>query len=157
MKRFLLKIWRELPYWLQVFLSRIIRPLFQVGVTAVIFDSEDRILLGKSTYQKFHPWGMPGGGLEYGENAEEAVIREVFEETSLVVRLEKLLLIKTFAPDKFILYYLCTVQGGVFQPSDEVSDVEYFSLGQLPDIRPRDYDVLKQIFALMEFHKHELA
>jgi 8-oxo-dGTP diphosphatase len=157
MKRFLLKIWRELPYWLQVILSRIIRPLYQVGVTAVIFNSENRLLLGKSTYQKFHPWGMPGGGLEYGENAEEAVVREVFEETSLIVKLEKLLLIKTFAPDKFILYYLCTVQGGVFQPSDEVSDVAYFSLDQLPDIRPRDYDVLKQIFSMMEFQKHELA
>ena len=157
MKRFLLKIWRELPYWLQVILSRIIRPLYQVGVTAVIFNSENRLLLGKSTYQKFHPWGMPGGGLEYGENAEEAVVREVFEETSLVVKLEKLLLVKTFAPDKFILYYLCNVQGGVFQPSDEVSDVAYFALDQLPDIRPRDYDVLKQIFSMMEFHKHELA
>jgi ADP-ribose pyrophosphatase YjhB (NUDIX family) len=157
MKRFLLKIWRELPYWLQVILSRLIRPLFQVGVTAVIFDSENRILLGKSTYQKFHPWGMPGGGLEYGENAEEAVVREVFEETSLVVKLEKLLLIKTFAPDKFILYYLCSVQGGVFQPSDEVAEAAYFSLDVLPDIRPRDYAVVQQIFEIMEFQKHELA
>jgi ADP-ribose pyrophosphatase YjhB (NUDIX family) len=157
MKRFLLRIWRELPYWLQVILSRIIRPLFQVGVTAVIFDSENRILLGKSTYQRFHPWGMPGGGLEYGENAEEAVVREVFEETNLVVKLEKLLLIKTFVPDKFILYYLCTVQDGVFQPSDEVAEAAYFSLDQLPDIRPRDYAVLKEIFELMKFHKHELA
>jgi ADP-ribose pyrophosphatase YjhB (NUDIX family) len=157
MKPFLLKIWRELPYWLQVILSRLIRPLFQVGVTAVIFDSEHRILLGKSTYQKFHPWGMPGGGLEYGENAEEAVVREVFEETSLVVKLEKLLMIKTFAPDKFILYYLCAVESGIFQPSDEVAQAEYFSLEQLPDIRPRDYDVLKQIFEMMDSQKHELA
>jgi len=157
MKRFLLRIWRELPYWLQVILSRFIRPLFQVGVTAVIFDSENRILLGKSTYQRFHPWGMLGGGLEYGENVEEAIVREVFEETSLVVNLEKLLLVKTFAPDKLIHYYLCTLQDGSFQPSDEVSEAGYFSLTQLPDIRPRDYAVLKEIFEIMEFHKHELA
>jgi ADP-ribose pyrophosphatase len=157
MKRLLLKIWRELPYWLQLILSRFIRPLFQVGVTAVIFDSENRILLGKSTYQKFHPWGMPGGGLEYGENAEEAVVREVFEETSLVVKLERLLMVKTFAPDKFILYYFCTIQGGDFQPSDEVSEAAFFALDRLPDIRPRDHDVLKQLYEIMEIHKHELA
>lgn len=157
MKRFLLQIWRVLPYWLQLILSRFIRPLFQVGVTAVIFDQENRIFLGKSTYQRFHPWGMPGGGLEYGEHAEEAVVREVLEETSLVVKLEKLLLVRTFAPDKFILYYLCSVQDGAFQPSDEVSEAGYFSPNNLPDIRPRDFGVLDQIFELMEFHKHELA
>ena len=157
MKIFLLKVWRVLPYWLQNTLSRIIRPLFQVGVTAVIFDHENRILLGKSTYQRFHPWGMPGGGLEYGERAEEAVVREVWEETSLIVKNEKLLLVKTFSPDKFILYYLCSVQSGVFQPSDEVSEAGYYSLNDLPDIRPRDYDVLKQLFEIMESDKHELA
>ena len=157
MKRFLLQVWRVLPYWLQIIFSRFIRPLFQIGVTAVIFDHENRIFLGKSTYQRFHPWGMPGGGLEYGEDAEEAVVREVLEETSLIAKVEKLLLIKTFAPDKFILYYLCTIQDGIFQPSDEVSKVGYFSLRDLPDICPRDLDILKQIFEMMEFPKHELA
>ncbi len=157
MKRFLLQVWRVLPYWLQIIFSRFIRPLFQIGVTAVIFDHENRIFLGKSTYQRFHPWGMPGGGLEYGEDTEEAVVREVLEETSLIAKVEKLLLIKTFAPDKFILYYLCTIQDGIFQPSDEVSKVGYFSLRDLPDIRPRDLDILQQIFEMMEFPKHELA
>ncbi len=157
MKRFLLRVWRVLPYCLQIVASRFIRPLFQVGVTAVIFDQEDRIFLGKSTYQRFHPWGMPGGGLEYGEPAEEAVAREVWEETSLLVKIEKLLLVKTFAPDTFILYYLCTIQEGVFQPSDEVSEAGYFSLNELPDIRPRDYDVINELFEMTELHKHELA
>jgi len=157
MKRFLLQIWRVLPYWLQIILSRLIRPLFHVGVTAVIFDQDHRIFLGKATYQRFYPWGMLGGGLEYGEDSEEALVREILEETSLIAKVEKLLLVKTFAPDKFILYYLCTIQDGVFEPSDEISETGYFSLSNLPDIRPRDFEVLKQIFELMEFHKHELA
>ncbi len=157
MKRFLLQVWRVFPHWLQVVASRFIRPSFQVGVTAVIFDQEDRIFLGKSTYQRFHPWGMPGGGLEHGEQAEEAVVREVREETGLLVKIEKLLLVKTFAPDTFILYYLCTIQDGVFQPSDEVSEAGFFSLTELPDIRPRDHDVINQLFEIMEIHKHELA
>ena len=80
MKKILLQIWRIFPAWLQDILSRIIRPLFQVFVAAVMFDEDKKILLVKSTYQRFHPWGLPGGSLEYGEHPEKAVIREVLEE-----------------------------------------------------------------------------
>ncbi len=82
-KILLLKIWRLLPGWTQGVLSRIIRPKFQVFSAAVIFDKDNRIMLVKSTYQRFHPWGLPGGSLNYGEPPDDAVIREVWEETSL--------------------------------------------------------------------------
>ena len=157
MKRILLQVWRLLPERLQAFLSRLIRPLFIVGVTAVIFDEEYRIFLGRSTYQRFHPWGLLGGGLEYGENAEEAIVREIWEETSIQVKVEKLLMVHSFAPDRFILYYLCTVQSGAFQPSDEIAEAGFFTIEALPDIRPRDFDVIKQIFEMMGSQKHELA
>ena len=157
MRRFLLQVWRVLPLWLQVVLSRIIRPLFQVFGVAIIFDSECRIFLVKSTYQRFHPWGMPGGALEYGETGEDAVIREVLEETGLRVNIERLLMTKTFAPDKFGLYYLCVIEDGVFQPSDEVSEYGYFTLDTLPDIRPRDFLLLNEIYDKMGIRENELA
>jgi ADP-ribose pyrophosphatase YjhB (NUDIX family) len=78
MKILLLQVWRILPLWLQVIASRIIRPLFQVFAAAIIFDEHKRIFLVKVTYQRFHPWGLPGGALEYGESSESAVIREVW-------------------------------------------------------------------------------
>jgi ADP-ribose pyrophosphatase YjhB (NUDIX family) len=157
MKRFLLQIWRILPPWLQVFLSRLIRPLFQVFSAAVIFDDRQRIFLVKLTYQRFHPWGLPGGALEYGESASDAATREVWEETGLVVEIEKLLLNKTFPPDKFAMYYLCRIKEGAFQPSDEVSECGFFPLDQLPDIRPRDYGLINEIYEIMGFKERELA
>jgi ADP-ribose pyrophosphatase YjhB (NUDIX family) len=157
MRSFLLQVWRVLPHWLQVVLSRIIRPLFQVFAVAIIFDSESRIFLVKSTYQRFHPWGMPGGNLEYGESAEDAIIREVWEETGLHVSIEKLLMTKTFAPDKFALYFLCVIKDGVFQPSDEVSQYGYFTLDNLPDIRPGDFVLLNEIYDMMGIREDELA
>jgi ADP-ribose pyrophosphatase YjhB (NUDIX family) len=153
-KRILLKIWRVLPLWLQIVSSRLIRPLFQVFAAAVILDEERNILLVKSTYQRFHPWGLPGGSLEYGENPEDAVIREVQEETGLRICAEKLLLVKSWRPDRVGMYYLCRITGGTFYPSDEVSEFAYFSLDNLPDIRPWDYDMLKRLHGLAE---HELA
>jgi len=154
LKRILLKIWRVLPLWLQIAASRFIRPLFQVFGAAVIFDTDKNILLVKSTYNRFHPWGLPGGSLEYGEHPEEAVIREVLEETHLNICIERLLLVNSWTPDRVGLYYLCTITGGTFSPSDEVSEFAYFSLDDLPDVRPLDRDMIKRLHGLVD---HELA
>lgn len=153
-KRILLKIWRVLPLWLQIILSRIIRPLFQVFAAAVILDEDKNILLVKSTYQRFHPWGLPGGSLEYGEHPEEAVIREVWEETGLNVGVEKLLMVNSWTPDRVGMYYQCRITGGTFSPSDEVSEYAYFALEDLPDVRSLDRDMIKRLHRLVD---HELA
>jgi ADP-ribose pyrophosphatase YjhB (NUDIX family) len=131
---------------MQVVLSRIIRPKFQVFAAAVIFDKDNRIMLVKSTYQRFHPWGLPGGGLNYGEPPDAAVIREVWEETSLRVGIEDLIFVKTWIPDRVGIYYLCNIVDGEFQPSDEVSEYGYFSLDDLPDVRPLDVFLITHIF-----------
>lgn len=154
LKRILLKIWRVLPLWLQVAASRLIRPLFQVFAAAVIFDEGRNILLVKSTYNRFHPWGLPGGSLEYGEHPEEAIIREVMEETHLTVCIQKLLLVSSWTPDRVGLYYLCRITGGTFSPSDEVSEFAFFSLDALPDVRPLDRDMIKRLHGLVD---HALA
>ena len=153
-KKLLLKIWRVLPLWLQTVLSRIIRPLFQVFAAAVIFDEDKNIFLVKSTYQRFHPWGLPGGSLEYGEHPEDAVIREMWEETGLNICIEKFLLVNSWLPDRVGLYYLCRILDGTFHPTEEVSEFAYFSLDDLPDIRPIDVDMIKRLHEMVE---HELA
>ena len=90
-KIILLKIWRILPGWMQGLASRIIRPLFQVFSVAIIFNINKKILLVKTTYNRFHPWGLPGGSLEYGETTEESLLREICEETSLQIEIERFL------------------------------------------------------------------
>ncbi|SDJ16018.1 NUDIX hydrolase [Salimicrobium halophilum] len=55
--------------------------LITVGCGAIIEDERGRILLQKRT--DFGVWGVPGGLLEVGETFEEAVRREVKEETGL--------------------------------------------------------------------------
>jgi len=148
---FLLQVWRVLPARLQVILSRVIRPLFQVFAAAVIFNAEKKILLVKLTYQRIHPWGLPGGSLDYSETPEDAVIREVREETGLNIGIEKLLLAKSWSPDKVGVYYLCKLKDGTFQPSDEVSESGYFSLENLPDVRPSDIDLIKQLHGMVDY------
>jgi ADP-ribose pyrophosphatase YjhB (NUDIX family) len=154
MKRILLQIWRIFPAWLQDILSRIIRPLFQVFVAAVMFDEDKKILLVKSTYKRFHLWGLPGGSLEYGEHPEKAVIREVLEETGLKICIERFLLVNSWRPDRVGLYYLFRIVDGTFHPSEEVSEFAYFSVEDLPDVHPIDVGMIKRLHRMVE---HELA
>jgi len=153
-RKLLLQIWRILPAWLQAILSRIIRPLFQVFAAAVILDEDRNIFLVKSTYQRLHPWGLTGGSLEYGEHPEEAVVRELLEETGLNICIEKLLLVNSWLPDRVGFYYLCRIVDGHFHATDEVAEFGYFSPENLPDVRSLDKDMLKRLHQVVE---HELA
>jgi mutator protein MutT len=59
------------------------RPI--VGVGAVIVDDGKVVLIRRRHDPLAGQWSLPGGMVELGETLEEAVAREMLEETSLVV------------------------------------------------------------------------
>jgi 8-oxo-dGTP diphosphatase len=132
MVKVLLRVWRTFPLWVHVLTMRMFRPKFRAAVAATIFDEQGRILLFKHTYRKFE-WGIPAGGLEYGEQPDKAVIREFFEETSMQIEVEKLLLAESSKEDHNIsLIYLCKIVSGSFKESFEISEMKYFDVNDLP-------------------------
>jgi len=144
--KYLLNVWREFPFDLQVFITGIVRPRYRVAVAAIIFDDQGRILLCKHTYRKFHPWGLPGGGLEYRERPEDGVRREVWEETGLEVQVEKLLYAESAPNNQHIsLIYLCKIVDGVFQPNYEISQTEFFSMDGLPKLLPTEQALIERV------------
>lgn len=62
-----------------------------VTARAIIRDRAGRVLLQKRS--DYGNWGLPGGGMEPGEAIENTMIREVYEETGLVVEQYELYLI----------------------------------------------------------------
>ena len=69
-------------------------PILSVRARAVIPDGEGRVLFDRTHHFDRAPfYWLPGGGVEPGETAEEALRRELIEEASLVIRVQRLLYI----------------------------------------------------------------
>jgi len=148
MMKILIRIWSWFPLWLQTFLYRVIRPRFRVGVVAIIFDEQNRILLCEHTYRKSLPWGLPAGGLELGEEPEEGIKRELKEETGFEVCVERLLYADSAKEFHHIsLLYFCKVLGGSFTPNLEISRVQFYPLDQLPELLPTERQLIEKMSA----------
>ncbi|HRW58911.1 MAG TPA: NUDIX hydrolase [Chlamydiales bacterium] len=88
-------------------------------------------------------WVLPGGGIEEGETLDEAIIREVQEETGLKVKISHK--IGEYTPTnkltKYTHLYACTPIEGELSTGDETKDLAYFSLNDLPKLLPPPYDL----------------
>ncbi|MBZ5552862.1 MAG: NUDIX hydrolase [Acidobacteriia bacterium] len=60
------------------------RPI--VGVGAVIVRGDSVLLVQRGTPPLVGEWSLPGGAVEIGETLQEAVKREIQEETNLEIR-----------------------------------------------------------------------
>ncbi|MCW2767439.1 MAG: hypothetical protein JWO11_3398 [Nocardioides sp.] len=70
----------------------------RLAAYAVIVDEQDRLLLALWNEGNEPRWTLPGGGVELHESVEEAVVRELREETGYDVRVGEL-----FALDTYVL------------------------------------------------------
>src|SRR5713226_5387979 len=76
-------IWRWLPTPLRRRLMRLGHRRFTVTAGAMIFDEQRRILLLEHVFRPDSGWGIPGGFMNKDEQPEEALRRELHEETGL--------------------------------------------------------------------------
>ena len=112
------------------------------SASAVIFDRKGRLLLQQRS--DGGQWGLPGGSVEIGESVKAAVVREVREETGLVVVPRRLVGVYSDPglqviryPDGNVWHYVticfeCAVRGGELTLCDETLALDWFSPGRLP-------------------------
>ncbi|GAU67345.1 putative hydrolase [Streptomyces sp. NBRC 110611] len=116
--------------------------LWLPGVTAVVFDDQGRILLGRRS--DTGGWAVIGGIPEPGEQPAETAVREVFEETAVRVVPERVVLVETTPPIHYpngdVCQFMdvtlrCRAVGGEARVNDDESlDVGWFPLDALPQL-----------------------
>ena len=119
---------------------RFARPL-TMGVRAVVLDEADRVFLVRHSY--LPGWHLPGGGVEVGETALEALARELREEGHIELTGAPVLhgvYLNTFVTkrDHVLIYVVRDFHQTHARGADlEIVEAGFFPVDNLPDTTAR--------------------
>lgn len=134
-------------------------PLVVAGVSTIIVNENKEILLIHRKDNNL--WGLPAGSIELNESPKNAAVREVFEETGLVIETSDLQLLNVFGGEEFfytypngdqcsnvtISYGTTKVCGNLLLETDETKDAKFFEAKCLPNnIAKHEWIMLQSFF-----------
>jgi 8-oxo-dGTP diphosphatase len=147
MMRLAAKIWKflHLPTNWQLGLMKLFQDQFLIGVTGIIFNNQNEVLLFKHTYRNYL-WSLPGGYIKAGEHPKEGLEREIEEESGYIISVSKRHKIRTDRDAaRLDIVYIGTFIGGEFRPSSEVTDAKFYKFDNLPQISKDQLILLDKI------------
>ena len=128
-------------------------PIMVTAAMCIIYDEEKRLILFEKRTDN-GMWCVPGGALELGETLEEALSREVKEETSLDIWDPVLYDVKASVhmiyPNKDEVYYtdvlyIVTKFKGELKHDEESKELRWFPIDSLPEnIMPTQTEYLER-------------
>jgi 8-oxo-dGTP pyrophosphatase MutT (NUDIX family) len=119
--------------------------------TAVVIKDESILMMHRHNNGEEY-FVLPGGGIEEGESGEEAVIRELKEETSIDAALGEKLLEFTDARGENHILFSCDYTSG--EPMLEAGSIEAKKSNENQSYEPKWIDI-KDISSLMIYPKEE--
>ncbi len=122
-----------------------------LGGRGIVVDKQGRVLLIRHGYIK--GWHLPGGGVEKGETIETSTMREIVEETGVIVQGKPELhgifsQHKAFPNDHVAIYVVRDwEQPTIPKPNMEIKEQGFFALDDLPEgITQGTQDRLDEVF-----------
>jgi 8-oxo-dGTP diphosphatase len=131
-----------------------------VGVGAVVIDGTKVLLVRRGNEPLKGEWSLPGGALELGETLQQGVVREVLEETGLVVvPAEVVEVLDRITHDEVsgriryhyvLVDFVCRVTGGALRVGSDADEVRWVAREHLHDFRlaPVTVLVIEKAFGL---------
>ncbi len=132
-----------------------------IGAGAVIEDEAGRILLVKHRPERGGYWQgkwiCPGGRLEPGETIQEAIKREVKEETQLDISLvtplhpfDRIVRSEDGKVTLHVIYidYLARVTGGTVRPGSDIGEARWVTREQIPEIWKELHDDTRRLLQI---------
>jgi 8-oxo-dGTP diphosphatase len=130
-------VWRRTPVFLKRAGVWLTQPRFAVTAGAVVSDERGRVLLLRHTLRQGSGWGIPGGFLTAGEQPEEAIRREMLEETGLEFESVELAFARTLRHVRQVeIIFRCAMRSAALAgrtESFEVDRAAWFERDALPE------------------------
>ena len=108
----------------------------KVAVAALVTDGERVLLVRRAAAPRAGYWALPAGYMDSDELPEEAVVREIAEETGLLIRPQSLHAIVPLGgwSDRrgILLAYNAEPAGGALEARDDVSEARWFRAEDIP-------------------------
>lgn len=108
----------------------------KVAVAALVSRDSRILLVRRAAPPRVGFWALPAGYMDADELPEEALIREVEEETGVTVRVMGLRGVAPLAGwaarRGILLLYRAEATGGSLAPADDVSDARWFGRDDVP-------------------------
>lgn len=107
------------------------------SVAGILFSPDRRaVLLIKR--RDVPVWVLPGGGIDFNESSQDAVVREILEETGFTVKIDRL--IGDYIPinrlSKRTHLYECSILSGEPLITSETQGIHFFPVSHLPPLPP---------------------
>jgi len=113
-----------------------------VGVGAIILEGDKILLEKRKNMPSKGKWSVPGGLVELGESVENAVVREVKEETGLDVYAPRLVDVVTYVSmgergavmyHYVIIDYLVSVKGGKAKAASDADALKWVLFNEVEE------------------------
>ncbi len=108
-------------------------------VEVLVVNENNEILLLKQDYISKTKWTVVSGYINDGETIEEAVVREVKEETGQTVKSCQYISSYYFPPKQLIMIgFITYVNKSKFTESEEVNDIKWYTIDEVDAVIARE-------------------